>query len=148
MQAVPASGRRVKFAEWDLFRVRDGNIVEITQHCDLFTHHVPNWRAAHCSARATGRVRMSVRHAASPWLPALPWPSPCSSGVSPAAATSSLRRAVDAGRAPGLRVGRGHDIPGYLASHRAPLEEFGFSSFGALASYAAAQDPNSCPPDL
>jgi steroid delta-isomerase-like uncharacterized protein len=34
---VPASGRHVKFAEWDLFRVRDGRIVEITQYCDLFT---------------------------------------------------------------------------------------------------------------
>lgn len=34
---VPASGRRVKFAEWDLIRVRDGKIVEITQYCDLFT---------------------------------------------------------------------------------------------------------------
>ena len=34
---VPASGRRVKFAEWDLFRVRDGKILEITQYCDLFT---------------------------------------------------------------------------------------------------------------
>ena len=34
---VPASGRRVKFAAWDLMRVRDGKIVEITQYCDLFT---------------------------------------------------------------------------------------------------------------
>jgi steroid delta-isomerase-like uncharacterized protein len=34
---VSASGRRVKFAEWDLLRVRDGRIVEITQYCDLFT---------------------------------------------------------------------------------------------------------------
>ena len=34
---VPASGRRVKFAEWDLFRVSGGDIVEITQYCDLFT---------------------------------------------------------------------------------------------------------------
>ena len=34
---VPASGRGVKFAEWDLFRVRDGKIVELTQYCDLFT---------------------------------------------------------------------------------------------------------------
>ena len=34
---VPASGRHVKFAEWDLFRVRNGKIVEITQYCDLFT---------------------------------------------------------------------------------------------------------------
>lgn len=33
---MPASGRRVKFAAWDLFRVRDGKIVEITQYCDLF----------------------------------------------------------------------------------------------------------------
>ena len=34
---VPASGRRVKFPAWDLTRVRDGKIVEITQYCDLFT---------------------------------------------------------------------------------------------------------------
>ena len=34
---VSASGRRVKFAAWDLIRVQDGNIVEITQYCDLFT---------------------------------------------------------------------------------------------------------------
>jgi len=34
---VPASGRRVKFAAWDLIRVRDGKIAEITQYCDLFT---------------------------------------------------------------------------------------------------------------
>ena len=34
---VPASGRQVKFAEWDLMRVRDGKIVEITMYCDLFT---------------------------------------------------------------------------------------------------------------
>jgi steroid delta-isomerase-like uncharacterized protein len=34
---VPASGRKVKFAAWDLLRIRDGKIVEITQYCDLFT---------------------------------------------------------------------------------------------------------------
>jgi steroid delta-isomerase-like uncharacterized protein len=34
---VPASGRTVKFAAWDLVRVRDSKIVEITQYCDLFT---------------------------------------------------------------------------------------------------------------
>lgn len=33
---VPASGRRVRFAAWDLARVRDGRIVELTQYCDLF----------------------------------------------------------------------------------------------------------------
>jgi steroid delta-isomerase-like uncharacterized protein len=34
---VPASGRKVKFAAWDLIRVQEGKIVEITQYCDLFT---------------------------------------------------------------------------------------------------------------
>ena len=34
---VPASGRPVAFAAWDLLRVRDGKIVEITQYCDLFS---------------------------------------------------------------------------------------------------------------
>jgi len=34
---VPASGRRVRFAAWDLLRVQDGKIAEITQYCDLFT---------------------------------------------------------------------------------------------------------------
>ncbi|MGH2703205.1 MAG: ester cyclase, partial [Actinomycetota bacterium] len=34
---VPASGREVKFAAWDLFRVDGGKIIELTQYCDLFT---------------------------------------------------------------------------------------------------------------
>lgn len=34
---VPASGREVKFAAWDLFCVDGGKIVELTQYCDLFT---------------------------------------------------------------------------------------------------------------
>lgn len=34
---VPASGRKVKFAEWDLLRVHDDKIVEIWEYCDLFT---------------------------------------------------------------------------------------------------------------
>jgi steroid delta-isomerase-like uncharacterized protein len=34
---VPASGRKIKFAAWDLVKVQDGKIVEITQYCDLFT---------------------------------------------------------------------------------------------------------------
>jgi steroid delta-isomerase-like uncharacterized protein len=34
---VPASGRSVKFAGWDLVRVQGGKIVELTQYCDLFT---------------------------------------------------------------------------------------------------------------
>lgn len=34
---VPASGRTVRFAAWDLMRVQDGRIVELTQYCDLFS---------------------------------------------------------------------------------------------------------------
>lgn len=34
---VPASGRALKFAGWDLMRVADDKIVETTQYCDLFT---------------------------------------------------------------------------------------------------------------
>lgn len=34
---VAGTGRRVRFLAWDLFRMRDGRIAEITQACDLFT---------------------------------------------------------------------------------------------------------------
>lgn len=34
---VSGSGRSVKFAAWDLFRIENGKIVEITQYCDVFT---------------------------------------------------------------------------------------------------------------
>lgn len=34
---ITASGRPVKFAAWDLLEVRDGQIVDITQYCDVFT---------------------------------------------------------------------------------------------------------------
>jgi steroid delta-isomerase-like uncharacterized protein len=34
---VPGSGRSVKFLGWDLFRVEDGHIVELTSYCDVFT---------------------------------------------------------------------------------------------------------------
>lgn len=34
---VPATGRAVRFAAWDLLRIEGGRIVEITQYCDLFT---------------------------------------------------------------------------------------------------------------
>lgn len=34
---MPGSGRNVKFVAWDLIRVEDGRIVEITQYCDVFT---------------------------------------------------------------------------------------------------------------
>jgi steroid delta-isomerase-like uncharacterized protein len=33
---VPASGRPVRFAAWDLMRIEDGRIVELTEYCDLF----------------------------------------------------------------------------------------------------------------
>jgi hypothetical protein len=42
----------------------------------------------------------------------------------------------------------GHDVVGFLASNPEVLREFGFQSFGDLASYSAAQDPTACPPDL
>ena len=69
-------------------------------------------------------------------------------GVSPAAATSSCVSQSTLAEHQVYGSAWGHDLPGYLASHREVLQEFGFSSFGALASYAAAQDPNTCPPDL
>jgi predicted ester cyclase len=34
---VTGSGRHVKFVAWDLIRVADGRIAEITQYCDVFT---------------------------------------------------------------------------------------------------------------
>lgn len=34
---VSGSGRPVKFFAWDLIRVADGRIAEITQSCDVFT---------------------------------------------------------------------------------------------------------------
>ena len=34
---MPAAGSPVKFAAWDVFRIRDGAIVEISSACDLFT---------------------------------------------------------------------------------------------------------------
>jgi len=69
-------------------------------------------------------------------------------GVSPAAATSSCVAQSTQAEHQVYGSAWGHEVPGYLASHRGLLQEYGFSSFGALASYAAAQDPNNCPPDL
>jgi hypothetical protein len=42
----------------------------------------------------------------------------------------------------------GHDLIAYLATHPELLAEFGFDSFGDLASYAARQDNTNCPADL
>ena len=42
----------------------------------------------------------------------------------------------------------GHGVIAFLATHPEVLEEFGFDSFGDLASYAALQDRRNCPPDL
>jgi hypothetical protein len=42
----------------------------------------------------------------------------------------------------------GHDLIAFLASHPEVLAEFGFDSFGDLASYAARQDHANCPADL
>jgi hypothetical protein len=42
----------------------------------------------------------------------------------------------------------GHDVIAFLASHPEVLTEFGFDSFGDLASFAAHQDHANCPADL
>jgi hypothetical protein len=42
----------------------------------------------------------------------------------------------------------GHDLIAFLATHPEVLVEFGFDSFGDLASYAAHQDHTNCPADL
>jgi predicted ester cyclase len=34
---VPGTGREMSIAGWDLVRVQDGRIVELTQYCDVFT---------------------------------------------------------------------------------------------------------------
>jgi len=34
---VRGTGRAVRIAGWDLFRVQDGKIAELTQFCDIFT---------------------------------------------------------------------------------------------------------------
>ena len=69
-------------------------------------------------------------------------------GVSPAAATSSCVAQSTLAEHQVHGSAWGHEVPGYLASRREVLQEFGFSSFGSLASSAAAQDPVDCPPDL
>jgi hypothetical protein len=69
-------------------------------------------------------------------------------GVSPAAATSSCVAQSTLAEHQVYGSAWGHELPGYFASHREVLQEFGFASFGALASYVATQDPNNCPPDL
>jgi hypothetical protein len=69
-------------------------------------------------------------------------------GGSPAAAASSCVAQSTLAEHQAYGSAWGHDVPGYLASHREVLQEFGFTSFGALASYAASQDADNCPPDL
>lgn len=34
---IEATGRHVEFAGWDLFRIQDRKIAEITSYCDLYT---------------------------------------------------------------------------------------------------------------
>lgn len=68
--------------------------------------------------------------------------------AAPAAAASSCVAQSVAAEHALYGTAWGHDVVGYLASHPEILQEFGFRSFGELASYAAAQDPADCPPDL
>ena len=42
----------------------------------------------------------------------------------------------------------GHDVIAYLATHPELLADFGFHSFGDLASYTARQNHATCPADL
>jgi len=42
----------------------------------------------------------------------------------------------------------GRELVAQLASNRVLLQDFGFDSFGDLASYAARQDHTNCPADL
>ena len=42
----------------------------------------------------------------------------------------------------------GHDLIAFLATHPEVLQQFGFRNLGELTRFAAAQDPNNCPPDL
>ena len=42
----------------------------------------------------------------------------------------------------------GHELIAFLAAHPEVLQQFGFRNLGELTRFAAAQDPNSCPPDL
>jgi hypothetical protein len=42
----------------------------------------------------------------------------------------------------------GRDLIAFLATHPGFLQEFGFTSLGALLAYTAAQPPDACPPDL
>jgi hypothetical protein len=69
-------------------------------------------------------------------------------GVSPAAATSSCVAQSTLAEHQVYGSAWGRELPGYLASHREVLQQYGFSSFGDLASYAATQDATNCPPDL
>jgi hypothetical protein len=69
-------------------------------------------------------------------------------GVSPASATSSCAAQSTLAEHQVYGSDWGRELPGYLARHRDVLQQYGFSSFGELVSYAAAQDPDNCPPDL
>ena len=42
----------------------------------------------------------------------------------------------------------GHDLIAFLATHPEVLKQFGFRNLGELTKFAAAQNPNNCPPDL
>ena len=42
----------------------------------------------------------------------------------------------------------GHELIAFLATHPEVLQQFGFRNLGELTRFAAAQDPNNCPPDL
>ena len=69
-------------------------------------------------------------------------------GVSAATATSSRVAQSTLAKHQIYGSAWGHELPGYLASHREVFQDYGYWSFGELASYAATQDPNNCAPNL
>ena len=42
----------------------------------------------------------------------------------------------------------GHELIAFIATHPEALQQFGFRNLGELTKFAAAQDPNNCPPEL
>jgi hypothetical protein len=69
-------------------------------------------------------------------------------GVSAATATSSRVAQSTLAKHQIHGSAWGHELPGYLGSHREVFQDYGHWSFGELASNAATQDPNSCAPNL
>lgn len=63
---IPATGRSVRFAAWDLMRIRGGRIAEMTSYCDLYSlmeQLGPPWRlrTSPGSSSSPGRAAVASR---------------------------------------------------------------------------------------